>query len=395
MRFHDFVLVPNVLDDSWQRVDFDRVSCQDNCLWIRCDRLPSSTGMVRTRYDAVRVCFPIPADEVDSFNFQDGDNGNWSDDFEEVEVDGDGSYCRQWIAEREEYYQWEDGSWSTSPEPEPEPEPDYAIPSYHSQRPSWRILSSGLLWGVEIEVDTYGSEERAELANDTFSRDVAVVEMDGSLDSETGAEIVFAPVTFDVLVGDFTKHLATIKNFCKNHRQTAEHGMHLNIDLQNFSGELHQLKFAHFLNECDDLTISAAGRSATSFAQKSLSPLTEKKRLGKYRFVCFHENRAEVRIFLASLNKYRFLVQCLYAKAAIEFTNLAGIRELSAERFLTWLKSTVCSEYRLLRVYFGVDSVKDSKLVRKNDSEMMNLERFSVSTFDPLFHILNQLNQVM
>lgn len=222
------------------------------------------------------------------------------------------------------------------------------LPDYHSLRGAWRNPTynpEGELLGIEIEVK---ASRRTELIRyiKSLTPSYATIERDGSLDSSYGAEIVFRPMTVEEIYGDeFQDRFKKIKEYCTKYRQPIRYGMHLNVSRNWFdchkNSELHQLKFAHLMNECLDLTEKIAGRSSNEYAVASNCRLAEKSVLPRKSFVNFgHSNRLEVRIFRSSLRPLDYMSQIEYTIACIEYSRQCSIQKLNEKNFLDWIEKS-------------------------------------------------------
>lgn len=259
-------------------------------------------------------------------------------------VDGDEAWCES-CRDSDSYY-WESDSEYHS-EPEPEDEDDSGIPDYHDTEVviSAAILADPTVLGVELETYQPDCETAGEYFSELRSRtDCAFkFERDGSLDSQHGVELVFAPMPLAAIVaddGEWQKLLA----FCKSQHAKAwdagdGYGMHVSINGGKLS-PAHRARIVRFFNSQVSLCERLAGRKESRWAKYSCKAKLSDESLptDKYQAAANRGERIEVRIFRATLNFASFCRNCEFVDSVRVFCESCGFNRLSEVDFLNWLK---------------------------------------------------------
>lgn len=255
--------------------------------------------------------------------------------------------------------------------------------------------------GMEFECETDDRYDRATLARHVHSDLLpkAMCKADGSLDSDTGIEVVFAPMTLES-----TKKAWRSVEFPSGTTawNNGNCGMHVHIDSRAFT-KLTLAKFMAFWNAgCNaQLIRKVAGRHPSTDSQaesyaatvdmdtSSIVRAMKPSRIGSSRYRCVNVttlgsaecerlgvntgddhhscyNTVELRIFRASLKAARTLAQLEMAHATVEFARAGSCSGMTADAFTEWLRR-YGQRYPALRAFLGI--ARASKLRSSESNE--------------------------
>lgn len=212
-----------------------------------------------------------------------------------------------------------------------------------------------LFLGIELEVNSPDGDRRSDVesichtfggyaATDAYPyRDTCYLKKDGSLHKYNGFEIVTRP-----MAPEFTKRFIPAlcdklnKLSIEGHSAGRGYGMHVHVSRAALS-PLHQAKMIVFMS-------SENAESLTYVAQRENNEWCEIKD----KRICYYDIRdkdkyqalnnshchtMEFRIFRSNTRSERVLKNIEFVLAVIEYTRNCGIRELTTEPFLKWLKN--------------------------------------------------------
>jgi hypothetical protein len=172
---------------------------------------------------------------------------------------------------------------------------NYTRSPYHSQNPAWRngFRKHGQYIGIEYEMESSTGNYRdlLDLLPDMNGRNRPCTEMDGSLSSSSGIEIVFAPMSYRHLL----RKDNTVKNAIRAMAPVAQPhprtGMHCNINTYGWSVVKRALFTAMIQNMRPVDMERIGGRTATSYCRR-----VPNKPLNSYTSVMHHsaaENKSD------------------------------------------------------------------------------------------------------
>lgn len=271
-----------------------------------------------------------------------------------IDCDGD-QICYERF-EDEVYYHEVTGTYSYEPEGD-------GRSGYHSESRNYGHVSRKI--GLEIEIDCHGN--MADFC--AAVRDAgAIAEEDGSLDSQSGVEVVLPPYSYEEFLAGYTAlhEIFTAHNIreysLEGHSAGIGYGTHVNLSRDFFGGTPHLRKFLLAMDNMEALGKHVAQRDRlyASARWKALDgKLQRQTRRGKYSTVHVDDNRVEVRIFRSNLRIERQLKNIEYCLALIEFSgSLPSLRVLSEEdtcesAFRAFLASKPRREYPHLRAFLA------------------------------------------
>lgn len=332
----------------------DDVSACESCGDVVCnDDLSSVVVSLRRGGSSEEWCESCR----DNSSFYDDRNGEQysSDHFTSVEVDGE-TLCRE--AHQDELYEWEsDGEYHWEPE-----DNENGIAGYHdSDRPWERESVSGVVFGLEVETLSPDCATLREMA-DAADRFDLIAERDGSLDDQLGVEFVGPPMPLADYQRDdraWPKMLAKLRAMgVKSWQAGKGYGMHVSVNA-NAMNVLHAAKFVAFINESVKIGECVAGRGETHWAKyrrdlkrsrwistdavygRDAGRRAKKAYLretDKYQAAAVRGGgRIEVRIFRGTLDTAGMRRNVEYCAAAVEFTRVCLLAELTESNFLAFV----------------------------------------------------------
>jgi len=289
------------------------------------------------RKDGSRIY--VHSDDIQSISFycRCSDKHYHSDDFTPIECDGEKvclEHCRDKI-------ELDNGVYYYKIIVNDDNVDDSGRSPYHSVK---RLSSRHQGIGVELELECH-----SDIWNfcDKARSFGIFAEDDGSLDEETGVELIGPIAPFEDYVK--WKHWGPMfdifkEHDCIGHDADGDYGIHVSLSLSLFS-DLDLSKFVLFFNTCSRLCKIVAQRDTIysgSYGCQREHKRFKKTFTDKYEAVKVDAVRAEVRIFRSTIRKDRFLKNIEFCEAvrhAVK-TMSAGtvLRQAEAEKaFLTFL----------------------------------------------------------
>lgn len=264
--------------------------------------------------------------------------------------------CREAVANL--FFQWEDGTLrDTNPTNGGlgSAMDIQGVGQYHGQPRPWNEKGFKDLKVFGIELETLAPSQRVRTAFANRARQLGILaERDGSL-AEEGLEFIAKPMTYEeveakggpweTLVKEAREAGFLAWNALAPDRQTGEravqarYGMHINLNRHHFA-PLHMGKFIAFINNQVKLSTQVAGREPNRYsiiAPKQVDFVPDST--DKYQAVALRgRDRAEVRIFRATVNWEGFMRNVEFVDSVIEFTRKCDIKKMEAEDFIKWLE---------------------------------------------------------
>ena len=236
-------------------------------------------------------------------------------------------------------------------EPEDEDDESSTIPDYHAH-PRRRYVvteqpadhpdpTDPLLLGFEWE---YLSQNRSGDAEDIDSLGFAIAERDGSLDSDTGIEIVTGYSQIKTVCAWATRLREVI-----NMHGIRDAGLHINVSGLN---QRDYAKFITFFNANQALVRAVAGRWSTYFARADSPSLAYW--LGRFEGRCsfygvnperyshvhMHDDYAEVRVFNSTTRAETVRARLQFTWSVAHFCMQPGLK-LGTPAFLHWFHANI------------------------------------------------------
>lgn len=292
-----------------------------------------------------------------------------------ADIEGCEIYSREW-AESNGYHQWEDGIWRDYSEDDDEDGESGEIAGYHShhlRRNGGYFAESSTAndpaLGFEHEVyakgDLPGAMQDAGLD--------WILELDGSLDSTHGIEIVSPPRTLatwrKVLPG---YHDALKDAGCSAFNRDGDYGIHITVHRRHLS-PLQEARIALFLaSEENAYFIRAISQRTNIYCGSGTSDIgampiacpdkyKEHKKWYRSAPLNLTEHLAEFRVFRSNTKPGRLLKNLEFVHALLKWTNVKSATgsEYRYQPFLSWLKG-YAKEYPTLIAYLrdGTYSVR-------------------------------------
>lgn len=309
-----------------------------NCAFHTDEEFTSVNHNSYSNYEWCQEC-------VNEYAFLDNDNDCYynRNNFTEIEINGQ-TLCRE---EHEVYYDDDADEWRW------EEDRPRDIDDYHDNYRPWNDNGVGkeLMFGCELEIE---SDNRCETA--IFAKENGMfAERDGSLDEETGVEIIAPPMKlkeYKTKGNRWEKFLTGLdEKKCRGYDAGTDYGLHVSINRQALTN-LHTGKLLVFINHNKDLCESIAERGENEWAQyreKRIAghmirdgcsgKLYARDYTDKYEALSIRsQHRIECRIFRSTIKYNDFLRAVEFCAAAVEFTRNASNRELDAINFYRWLE---------------------------------------------------------
>lgn len=210
------------------------------------------------------------------------------------------------------------------------------------KRKTIRGVDRTLYYGVELEVEAKDDVSRRELAEATGEslEDFALLMEDGTIGND-GFEIVSAPATLAYHYARWDEYFDGPAKDSLGFN-TANCGMHVNVSRAAFT-PFHLGKLIHFINAEENQTVirKLAHRAPNNYCPTSPG---ETIRHGKRAFGCKYRalntcksSVIEFRMFKSTTNKDGFFQRLESVDSWISFTRQAGIRELNADSYLSFV----------------------------------------------------------
>lgn len=251
------------------------------------------------------------------------------------DIDGD-DVCVEWCSRNEWYHHSSNGDdyWSSEPPDddddydEDSDESDSSIPAYHGAYRSWGMeiekscKSLRAFYGFELEVDFGTWDKRHEFYVGPFvknygSCEIACAETDGSLDDDTGLEVITRPFPIDVLRMKQNPLRTLVEMMAENGAEDGGigYGVHITTNWQRLHPQ-HKSRCIDMVIDNQPMTEYIARRSETDFC-----PYQKVAERGHHVAVHTRPNNAsEVRIF-RSTSDYGVLMSYVdYLEAVVDWT---------------------------------------------------------------------------
>lgn len=262
------------------------------------------------------------ARDVDAFYCDISDTWYSHTYYTAAETVSESTICAE-VANSYGYYRCNDGYYSNDSDDYEDEDEDDGIPAYHDAYRNWNYAVSNAatrgFYGFEIEIDFPTSRARSDCWNEVFSGTCFdyTAEHDGSLDEDTGLEVITRPFSMHELRSD--------KSILKNliHRLVtgfgAEeghdgYGVHVTTNLGRLPLD-HQERFRRFIVDNQRFSEYVARRPGTEYCHY-LWDWGDKHSAVASR----GDTAAEVRIFKSSLNYAVLMSYAEYIEAVIDWT---------------------------------------------------------------------------
>lgn len=235
------------------------------------------------------------------------------------------------------------------------------IPRYHSVQPVWRnkrVTGGDVLFGVELEVDARNGSSGRRLVCDEVDEIGFIGETDGSLNRDTGIEIVGQPLDYKTITseeGPWMKLLGRLDNKIVS-EQKHTYGMHISVS-RGAMAEDHQIRFCCFIHHNKELCEQVGQRTYGYDPKRPMDESALSVQRSAAGPVGVH--RIEVRLFKSVSKKEDFLRNVEFTAAGVEFTRSEG-PELTEKEFRNWLPPRV-QTYPNFCKFLGISESKPKK----------------------------------
>lgn len=212
-----------------------------------------------------------------------------------------------------------------------------------------------LYLGVELEVNSQEGDRQSDVESIVIEfggyypiagypyRDSLYIKRDGSLNDRNGFEIVTRPMQPDYLRKFIPKLCKKLNNLCiEGHSAGRGYGMHIHVSRAALS-PLHQAKMIVFMSsENAELLTYVAQRENSEWCEIKDKRICRDDIADDDKYQALNNSNdytLEFRIFRSNTRAERVLKNIEFVLAIIEYTRNCGIRELTTEPFLKWLKN--------------------------------------------------------
>lgn len=202
------------------------------------------------------------------------------------------------------------------------------------------------LWlGMEIEVRSQAWYRWSDVESLSRFSDNIFMKHDGSLHERDGFEIVTRPMHPDYMRSFVPKLSELLQNLSiMGHSAGEGYGMHVHVSRAAFT-PLHLAKLIVFMSdENRELLVNVAQRDNAEWCEIKTKRMRSEDVCNpdgdKYQALAtFRERTIEYRIFRSNTQANRILKNIEFVLATVEYTRNCGIRELTTDSFLKWLKN--------------------------------------------------------
>jgi hypothetical protein len=249
--------------------------------------------------------------------------------------------CAQWAQRNDWYYHVDENEWSR--EPPDDEDNDSGIPDYHDAVRRWDLTianrSTRAFYGFEIEVDFPNSDDRREFWGSHLACDDSFCgELDGSLDDDTGLEIISRPFAMDELRTPNNR----LKNMLAEARREGAHvndrnyGVHITSNWGRLTND-HKNRLCEAVCSMRALSVFVSRRYSPTYAE--YTPYDGDKHVAMNRR---DQHAVEMRTFLSTTDWPMLMSYVEYLDALTEWTRsplnpIAGA--LAPAQFRAWVRS--------------------------------------------------------
>lgn len=270
--------------------------------------------------------------------------------------------------------------------------PPYERTGYHELRPKWRRSlpekkKSKPYIGLELEVisNTGSYQDVLDLMPRFSGNSRPITEMDGSLPSHSGVEIVFPPFLPESLKskrGVVSRTMEALKDVVYEGHQSA--GLHINVNVEGWQLDKLGL-FAYLFHHMDTQELTMlGGRNLTMYCEQqrfwsTVSPW--RNYCGKYSCVYVRNNyeRAELRFPGSTVSTVRLNLLVDLATAASKFITSKDTTLVQDHNLALWVPSIGKEEFFSKWKEFLASSKKYSYILTVLDKGFMEYEQEVVS----------------